>query len=661
LIKKSMDIIDVYAWVSLHREGIRNCVVDNAYRSKYYWLLKLVCRGESRLLKVEPAQRLHFSRSEPSVKSIDKFTSYLRAHVRDGKITSISQPWWERVVVLETVKQGRALRHYVEIVPRGLWVVADSDDKILYATRFEEFRDRVIKVGVKYTPPPPKGLSPLTSSTSSLVEALLAGRDLVRGIVSEWGLPGYIAEELLARTGLYGDKYKKPSEVPRSDLERVAEEYYKLVEESLRGYGYLVKHNNIYELYTAYYPRLFEEVFDREVVRVDLDSAIDAYFTELEAHLELEERRRKLEEALEAHKRRVEEQVKSIEELRREYSEIAETLRAIYENYNYIYEVFECAVKVRSARGWEAVRECGPLRVERDQGLVCIELPAREVCLSIRKSLEEQVVELEKKRGELAGKIERAERALAEMVKEGVKIEEELRVEVRSRPSPRFWFEKFRWTITRNGFLVIAGKDASQNEAVVRKYLEDRDIFLHADIHGAPATVLLVRGGRTPALEDILDAAVIAACYSKAWKTGFSYIDVYWVYGSQVSKTPPSGEYLTKGAFMVYGERRYLRVPLVLGVGLRLFCDEVYGDYVKVFAGSPEVVKESSISYTLVVPGDLSVNDAKREVTRILVEEAKKRTGVLYANIEESVESVLPGSLRVIEWGPGRGLCKCEL
>ncbi|MCC6024982.1 MAG: NFACT RNA binding domain-containing protein, partial [Desulfurococcaceae archaeon] len=230
-----------------------------------------------------------------------------------------------------------------------------------------------------------------------------------------------------------------------------------------------------------------------------------------------------------------------------------------------------------------------------------------------------------------------------------------------SRPSPRFWFEKFRWTITRNGFLVIAGKDASQNEVVVRRYLEDRDIFLHADVHGAPATVLLVRGDRSPALEDILDAAVIAACYSKAWKTGFSYIDVYWVYGSQVSKTPPSGEYLTKGAFMVYGERRYLRVPLVLGVGLRLFCDEVYGDYVKVFAGSPEVVKESSISYALVVPGDLSVNGAKREVTRILVEEAKKRTGVLYANIEESVESVLPGPLRVIEWGPGRGPCKCEL
>jgi hypothetical protein len=42
--------------------------------------------------------------------------------------------------------------------------------------------------------------------------------------------------------------------------------------------------------------------------------------------------------------------------------------------------------------------------------------------------------------------------------------------------------------------------------------------------------------------------------------------DVYWVLGSQVSKTPPSGEYIVKGSFMINGTRNYIKVSS-LGLG----------------------------------------------------------------------------------------------
>ena len=658
LIKKSMDIIDVYAWVTLYKEVLNNCIIDNAYRSKHYWLLKLKCRGESKLLKIEPSQRIHFSQSEPSSKSIDKFTSYLRAHVRDRRISSVSQPWWERIVVFESVKRGDALRHYIEILPRGVWVITNSENKILYASRFEEFKDRAVKVGLQYTPPPLRGVSPL-ANCEELLKALLAGKDLVRSVVSEWGLPGYIAEELLLRAGLYRDKNKRPCEVGRSDLERLVEEYRELLAESIQGRGYLVRYENTYELYSAFKPRLFEEVYEREIILTDFNNAIDAYFTELEVYMDLEEKKRQLEEALRAQKKRVEEQLKNIKELRREYEEVIETLRAIYENYNYVYDVFECVLRVKNTRGWGALSECGALRADQRKGLICLSLLSKEICFNIRKSLEEQVIELERRRGELSEKIKRAEEVLADMEKSVFKIEKEFKVKVYSKPAPKFWFEKYRWTITRNGFLVIAGRDASQNEVIVKKYLSNSDIFLHADIHGAPATVL-VKGSREPSVEDISDAAVIAACYSRAWKVGFSYIDVYWVWGNQVSKAPPPGEYLSKGAFMVYGERHYLKVPLVLGIGLRLYCDQVYGEYIKVFVGSPQVVKQLSLSYVLITPGDMNLDDAKTEITRRLVESAYQKTGVIYTSIEESVKNVIPGSPRIVESGIGEGLSKCE-
>ena len=47
-----------------------------------------------------------------------------------------------------------------------------------------------------------------------------------------------------------------------------------------------------------------------------------------------------------------------------------------------------------------------------------------------------------------------------------------------------FWFEKFNWCITSDNYLVIGGRDAQQNEAIVKRYLRPGDAYLHADVHG---------------------------------------------------------------------------------------------------------------------------------------------------------------------------------
>jgi predicted ribosome quality control (RQC) complex YloA/Tae2 family protein len=35
----------------------------------------------------------------------------------------------------------------------------------------------------------------------------------------------------------------------------------------------------------------------------------------------------------------------------------------------------------------------------------------------------------------------------------------------------RFWFEKFVWFVSSDGVVVVAGRDAQQNEMLVRRYL----------------------------------------------------------------------------------------------------------------------------------------------------------------------------------------------
>ncbi|MEM0469662.1 MAG: ribosome rescue protein RqcH [Desulfurococcaceae archaeon] len=658
MLKKSMDVVDTYVWTSLHSEDLKECFVDNAYRLKYSWLLKIRCKGSTKLLKVEPGQRIHISVSEPGEKSIDNVARYLRAHVRDGKIVSVEMPWWERIVVIKALKGSKELVNYVELLPRGLWVLTDATGKVIYSSRFEEFKDRTIKPGLQYQPPPVRGLPPW--NVKALVDAVLKGKDLVRGLVSEWGLPGYIAEELLLRTGLYEDKLKKPTEIPKYALEELARYYVLLVTESLEGKGYLVYGNKGIEFYSPYKPRLFAEIYGLEVKEVgDFDSAIDAYFTDLEAYFKSEEERMKAEKQAEMWKKSIEEQKKAIEEYRKELERVTKALSLIYENYYTVLGVLECARKTRVERGWQYLAECNVVEYDERRGTIKIKTGDNELELSIREDLDNQVLRLEKRRGELQKKIERALEALKALENKSIELEKRLAHRIHAKPPPRYWYDKFRWSLTRNNLIVVAGRDAAQNELLVKKYLGEDDVFLHANVHGAPATVML-RNRAELNEDDIADAAVIAACYSKAWKAGYSYVEVYWVKGRQVSKSPPSGEYLSKGAFMVYGERNYLRVPLRLGIGLRVFCDSIYGAYVKVYAASPELVKKTCVSYVIVVPGDVKPVEAAGEIVGILVNKALEKTGTRYVLSEQQVLDVLPGPLRVVEYGIGEGPFYCE-
>lgn len=53
-----------------------------------------------------------------------------------------------------------------------------------------------------------------------------------------------------------------------------------------------------------------------------------------------------------------------------------------------------------------------------------------------------------------------------------------------------FWFEKFYWFMSSQGFLVISGRDSHQNELLVKRYMKSGDLYMHSDYGGAASTVI---------------------------------------------------------------------------------------------------------------------------------------------------------------------------
>ncbi|KAI1124210.1 fibronectin-binding protein A N-terminus-domain-containing protein [Nemania abortiva] len=157
------------------------------------------------------------------------------------------------------------------------------------------------------------------------------------------------------------------------------------------------------------------------------------------------------------------------------------------------------------------------------------------------------------------------------------KIEAELRKGLKQekpvlQPIRRqMWFEKFVWFLSTDGYLVLGGKDAQQNELLYRRYLKKGDIYVHADLHGA-ASIIIKNNPSTPDApippSTLSQAGSLAVCSSSAWDSKAS-MSAWWVTTDQVSKAAPAGEFLPTGSFMVRGKKNFLPASqLVMGFAL---------------------------------------------------------------------------------------------
>ncbi|KAK3310857.1 fibronectin-binding protein A N-terminus-domain-containing protein [Chaetomium strumarium] len=163
--------------------------------------------------------------------------------------------------------------------------------------------------------------------------------------------------------------------------------------------------------------------------------------------------------------------------------------------------------------------------------------------------------------------LKNAEQKITEDLKKGLKQERPLLQPVRKQ----MWFEKFLWFISSDGYLVLGGRDAQQNEILYKRYLRKGDVYVHADMHGAP-TVIIKNNPKTPDApippSTLAQAGNLSVCCSNAWDSKAA-MGAWWVNADQVSKAAPAGEYLPVGSFMVRGKRNPLPPALLmLGFGL---------------------------------------------------------------------------------------------
>jgi predicted ribosome quality control (RQC) complex YloA/Tae2 family protein len=300
----------------------------------------------------------------------------------------------------------------------------------------------------------------------------------------------------------------------------------------------------------------------------------------------------------------------------------AESLRAsgeiIYANFQLVQEILDTISKARSGGlSWTEIMgriEEGKKKgiasaksiekITPSQGKIVVNLSGTRVDLDIRQNAQdnaslayEQAKKSESKMTGAQKQIEKTRVKLQELEKTKVEPKEKMTRPVKLRK--KRWYEKFRWFLSSEGFLVIGGRDAKTNERLAKRQMEPNDVFLHASLHGAPYVVVKVVDS-PPGEQTLKEAAQFAVTFSRAWQDGISNGDAYWVTPEQVSFSPPSGEYLPSGAVMLYGSKNYIRsVPVELAVGVIL--EEEFAIPV---SGPPSAISALSEYHLKVIPSE---------------------------------------------------------
>jgi len=197
-----------------------------------------------------------------------------------------------------------------------------------------------------------------------------------------------------------------------------------------------------------------------------------------------------------------------------------------------------------------------------------------DITLFVDKSLEENAALHYDRAKKVAKKAEGARESLEQNRKKLAELERKRDRELGRQEEQRKavsrkkeWYEKFRWFVSSEGFLVIGGRDATSNEVIIKKHAEANDLVFHTDMAGSPFFIVKAEG-KSPGEATLGEAADATCTFSRAWKLGLQTSSVFYVNPEQVSKKTKAGEYMGKGAFMIYGKTNYINNKANLAVGI---------------------------------------------------------------------------------------------
>jgi predicted ribosome quality control (RQC) complex YloA/Tae2 family protein len=569
-----------------------------------------------------------------------------------AKLELIEQVGSERIVSLKFRHPDGKVRIVVgEFFGHGNIIICNENMQIIAILNPIQVRHRTLNVGLRYVYPPARGVDVFDITLDQMLSLRDEAKDLdvLRWIGRNISMPKKFVEEVINRAGIQVEKHAAQlsdyevskiyntvkdivNEVSTGSknhepivimLDNKPQEALPIITQEAAIAAKMIKENNIKKV--ASYMDAVDEVLSSEIMEIGRSSRT----------VELNKQIAVIEHDLEEQNKAKETVLQKAAAIRRLAGEL---MSVSYRESDEISDVLaNHSASLITEKGVKYIEIAGE-QVKMHPSLA----KASSMLFARAKEMERGSASIEEARAKILAQIEKLRSETAAIHKKVI-VKEHISKE---------WYERYRWFITTDGLLVIGGRDASSNSALIRKHLTEHDIVFHAEVHGSPFFIIKNAATFSATQEGTISSSLYQVAqatisFSRAWKDGLSSADAYWVMPEQVKKGAPTGQFLPKGSFVIEGKRNYLKgVELRLAIGIMQLNNRE-----TVLCGPEEAIRKHSIFYAVLLQGGMDpMNAAKKvksEFVKIADDNIKIAESIKHISLDEFVRALPTGQSRL--------------
>ena len=582
-------------------EQVQGYYISNIYGiTKDSILFKLHHTEKSDLFMMVSTSGVWLTKVKIDQMEPNRLLKRLRSDLLRLKLKKIEQIGAERIAYFTFEGFGKEFVLVGEFFGDGNILLCSNEMKILALQHSIEVRHRKLSVGLEYVVPPNSGLDIFNIAQSDFDE--LKTTDLV---AAKWfgrtlGLPKKYVEGIFDIGNVDG---KKIGNLLTDDEIRVIFETTKKIVANVTTGNHepiIVKNEKI-EVLPVKLGKLDGEITPADSFIDGLDTVFTNNIVTKGKSIQSSASDKKIKEL----QTQISEQQKAIETVKERSKNVTNVANSLYQM------ISSGIISIEDASAQE-ILATNNAKLTSEKGISLIIVQDEKIKINTKSPLQSIASVLCNEAKKQSGAIKSIEDIKLKTEKKLEKLQNKTELEqdimMITEIRKKNWYERYRWFNSSEDFLVVGGRDAASNSAVVRKHLVKNDKIFHADIFGSP--FFIIKDAENAPDSSMNEVAHATVCFSRAWREGLYGVKAYWVHPEQVKKSAPSGEFLPKGSFTIEGQRNFINPGnLILAVGI-IPQEDGYA----LTCGPPETIKKNSICYAIIEPHGLEMVDAAKKI-----------------------------------------------
>ncbi|MFX0153980.1 MAG: ribosome rescue protein RqcH [Candidatus Hodarchaeota archaeon] len=679
---KEFSNFDVYAIVKELASILINGTIQNVYEIEDLLILKINTNFGKKNLIIKKDSRINLTDYDYPIPNYpSQYIRSLRKFLKNRRILKISQHQFDRIIIFElSNKEHLPWRFVVELFNKGNFLLLDEKNVLRIAKKYRKFRDRVVLPQKEYFFPKSPGKNFLTLNKDEF-KALFKNSEveIVRDLSRNVHISGLYSEEICHRAKI--NKQRLGRDLSDIEYQNLYDSFKNLRNQLLFG------KNNAQIVFDQQGNQISLIPFEIEILKefekkdfATFNEAVDEYFSKIDSEALKKPKDQEIDNQIKTQKKILKNQQEYLEELKNKKEKYYNIGDLIYANLNSLEKLYSVILEAKKkGYQWEEISK--RLQVAKLQNLngtefyenlipsnnqILIKFNNDPVYINLKKSIGQNANDIYSKGKKAEKKIKGTITAI-EKTKDKIdklKIEKEsieIGVDFLIKKPKKKWYEKFRWFISSDGFLIIGGRDATSNEIIFKNYIDAKDLVFHTNFPGSPLAVLKNSEEKNIPLNTIHETADFVASYSRAWKENWGVVDVFYVFPNQISKSPPSGEFLSKGSFIITGKKNFVKnAKTELTIGLKIielkaeFQDNRKIFFPKIISGPELAIKKQTKNIINIIPSKTSgltkgklAKDIKSYFIKKIDKESKKWVKLL--SLDEIILHIPSGFSRIKE------------